>query len=61
MQVVRKIRPGFQVEVFLFLYGAFVPPIFTSFLPHFRLYGVVSLHMCVLPYKYQYAQGCDLS
>ena len=23
------------------------------FLPHFRLYEVVSLHMCVLPYKYR--------
>ena len=22
-------------------------------LPHFRLHGVVSLHMCVLPYKYR--------
>ena len=32
--------------------GAFVsrfPPYF--FLPHFRLYEVVSLHMCVLPHK----------
>ena len=26
---------------------------FFIFLPHFRLYGVVSLHMCVLPYKYR--------
>ena len=24
-------------------------PTFPSFLPHFRLYEVVSLHMCVLP------------
>ena len=23
------------------------------FLPHFRLYEVVSLHVCVLPYKYR--------
>ena len=37
------------------------PPLFPMFLPHFRLYEVVSLHMCVLPYKYPYAQGCDLS
>ena len=28
-------------------------PIFLLFLPHFRLYGVVSLHRCVLPYKYR--------
>ena len=26
---------------------------FPIFLPHFRLYGVVSLHMRVLPYKYR--------
>ena len=26
-------------------------PIFPIFLPHFRLYEVVSLHMCVLPYR----------
>ena len=31
-------------------YGAFAL-IFPIFLPHFRLYEVVSLHMCVLPYK----------
>ena len=33
------------------LYTAFLPqcPIFPVFLPHFRLYEVVSLHMCVLP------------
>ena len=29
------------------------PTIFPIFLPHFRLYEVVSLHMCVLPYKYR--------
>ena len=27
-------------------------PIFPIFLPRFCLYGVVSLHMCVCPYKY---------
>ena len=27
------------------------PQIFPIFLPHFRLYEVVSLHACVLPYK----------
>ena len=41
-------------------YRAFVSNIF-YFLPHFRLYKVVSLHTCVLPYKYPYPQGCDLS
>ena len=39
----------------------FAPQIFPIFLPHFRLYEVVSLHRCVLAYKYPYAQGCDLS
>ena len=34
------------------LYGAFSPDI-SYFLPHFRVYEVVSLHMCVLPYKYR--------
>ena len=38
-----KVLPGLCV-------GA---PICPTFLPHFRLYGVVSLHMCVLPYKYR--------
>ena len=28
-------------------------PIHLLFLPHFRLYEVVSLHRCVLPYKYR--------
>ena len=42
-------------------YGAFFPPISPMSLPHFRLYEVVSLHMCALPYKYPYAQGCALS
>ena len=36
-------------------------PIFTICLPHFRSYEVVLLHMCGRPYKYPYAQGCDLS
>ena len=27
----------------------FTPPDMSCFLPHFRLYGVVLLHMCVLP------------
>ena len=35
--------------------------IFPIFLPLFRLYEVVSRHRCVLPYKYPYAQGRDLS
>ena len=30
-----------------------MPPIFPIFLPHFRLYAVASLHVCVLPYKYR--------
>ena len=34
-------------------YSAFVPPIFRIFLSHFRLYEVVSLHRCVLPYIYR--------
>ena len=34
---------------------------FPLFVPHFRLYEVVSLHRCVLAYKHPYAQGCDLS
>ena len=29
------------------------PLIFPTSLPHFRLYEVVALHMCVLPYKYR--------
>ena len=29
------------------------PPKFPNFLPHFRLYQVVSLHMCLLPHKYR--------
>ena len=29
------------------------PSIFPIFLPHFHLYEVVSLHICVLPYKYR--------
>ena len=28
-------------------------PIFPIFLPHCRLYEVVSLRMCVIPYKYR--------
>ena len=28
-------------------------PDISNFLPHLRLYEVVSLHMCVLPYKYR--------
>ena len=30
------------------------------FLPHVRCYDVDSLHMYGLPYKYPYAHGCDL-
>ena len=37
------------------------PPMVTICLPHFRSYEAASLYMCVLPYKYPYAQGCDLS
>ena len=37
------------------------PPHISLFLPHFRLYEVVSLHRCVRPYKYPYAQCGDLS
>ena len=33
------------------LYSAFVSRYFPTFLPHFRLYEVASLHMRVLPYK----------
>ena len=43
------------------VYGAVVAPVFPVSIPHFRLYKVVSLYMCVLPYKYPYAPGCDLS
>ena len=38
-----------------------VSPDISYVLPTSRLYEVVSLHMCVLPYIYPYAQGCDLS
>ena len=30
-----------------------ISPIFPIVLPHFRLYEVVSLHMCFLPFKYR--------
>ena len=30
-----------------------MPEVVPIFLPHFRLHEVVSLHMCVLPYKYR--------
>ena len=32
---------------------AFVSPVFPIILPRFRLYEVVALHACVLPYKYR--------
>ena len=38
-------------------YNIYCPPIFLLFLPHFRLYEVVSLHRCVLPYKYREILG----
>ena len=36
----------------------YIPYFLTTFL---FLYEAVPLHMCVLPYKYPYTQGCDLS
>ena len=43
-----------STTVLLELLGTGTPlaPICPVYLPHFRLYEVVSLHMCVLPYKY---------
>ena len=34
------------------------PRIFPILLPHFRLYEVASLHMCVLPYTYVKCWKC---
>ena len=34
-------------------YRKLCPPLFTTLHPHFRLYKVVSLHACVVPYKYR--------
>ena len=38
------------IYILIFIY---FPTIFPIFLPLFRLYEVVLLHMCVLPYKYR--------
>ena len=57
-------RHALYIHIYIYIYiyiYIICPPMFPIVLPHFRLYGVVSLHMCVLPYKYPYAQGCDLS
>ena len=48
-------------QIYIYIYVYYFFPMFPIFVPHFRSYEVASLHRCVLPYKYPYAQCCDLS